>query len=358
MASRVAVIYNEPKPSSPEEHWLSRSANDLTLDTNTFRDASEYGVVEQMESIAEALETDGHTVLCFSANDDVLRLNSFLKAEQPEAIFNCCESILGKASLEMNVAGLYELFGIEYTGSPALTLGIALNKDLSKQLFKANNIPTPAFYLVREKEELTSLPALEYPLIVKPVREDASIGIDSNAIVRNFNDLRDRVHFVLKEFKQPALIEEFIDGRELNVGVIGQTQSLEALPISEITFDKLPEGSPRIVSYEAKWVEESPLYKATLPICPAILDASIEEEAKKIALEAAKTIGIRDYGRVDLRLRESDNKLFVLEANPNPDISEDAGFMRAAIASGRNYAGTINEIMHFAIERSKQLRSK
>lgn len=353
--SKVAVIYNEPKHTEANEHWLTRSST-VTLQEDDFRDASEYGVLEQMQSIAKALESSGHAVRVFSANDDVMRLAQFLEKEQPEAIFNCCESILGQSALEMPVAGLYELFGIEYTGSPALTLGIALNKSIAKSLFLAHGISTPRFVTISAIEQLSDTIELDYPLIVKPVKEDASIGIDSNAIVKNAKDLKERVQFVLKEFAQPALIEEYIDGRELNVGVIGDGEGLKTLPISEITFDALPAGSPRIVSYEAKWVEESPLYKATIPVCPANLPEDVAEQARTISLAAARLIGLRDYGRVDLRMRDGDNKLFVLEANPNPDISEDAGFMRASGASGRSYAGTINEIMSFALERSNKKR--
>jgi D-alanine-D-alanine ligase len=150
-----------------------------------------------------------------------------------------------------------------------------------------------------------------------------------------------------------VLAEEYIDGRELNVGVIANhTGTLETLPISEITFDQVPEGLPKIVSYEAKWVEDSPLYRSTLPVCPAKLENTLAEETRRIAIAAATAIGLRDYGRVDLRV-DSQDRIFVLEANPNPDISEDAGFMRAAHASGRSYAGTINEILERAIERSK-----
>jgi D-alanine-D-alanine ligase len=305
-----------------------------------------------MESIATALAEHGHEVSVFSADDDPRRLCSFLASDRPEVIFNCCESILGQSKLEMNVAAMYELFGIAYTGSPTLALGLALDKALTKSIFVATGVPTPRHQLFnREKARVE--PHLRFPLIVKPVHEDASIGIDSNSIVRDEDELLRRVHFILNEFEQPALAEEFIEGRELNVAVIGASDGeLTTLPIAEITFDNVPKGHPHIVSYEAKWVEESPIYKTTVPECPARLPEQVEIDARRIALDAANAIGLRDYGRVDIRLDGNDN-LFVLEANPNPDISEDAGFMRAAHASGRTYAGTINEILNLAIERSK-----
>ncbi len=350
---KVSVIYNEPRNTASEDHWLRRSDPNYHPPSSEFIDASEFGVLEQMRSIASALKEHGHQVTIFSADDDTQRLCSFLSTERPEVIFNCCEAILGQSKLEMNVAALYELFRIPYTGSPPLALGLALEKALAKAVFLANGIPTPRHQLF-EHEKMESLdPHLRFPLIVKPVHEDASIGIDSNAIVQDATSLAKRVKFIQKEFEQPALAEEFIDGRELNVAVLAASDStFITLPISEITFDKMPEGMPHIVSYEAKWVEESPIYQTTMPECPAKLPEHIAIEARSIALRAANAIGLRDYGRVDMRL-DANGNLFVLEANPNPDISEDAGFMRAARTSGRTYAATINEILNRAAERSQ-----
>ena len=352
MSKQIAVIYNEPKHTLAEDHWLHHSQESVHENPTAFRDASEFGVLEQMQSIAAALRASGHEVTIFSADDDVFRLVQFLEKERPAAIFNCCESIMGKSSLEMNIAALYELFGIPYTGSPALTLAMALDKGLAKSIFIAHGIRTPRHVVFTEPEYAYVAGSLTFPLIVKPIREDASIGIDVNSIVHTEEALRARVEFVWHEFEQPALAEEYIEGRELNIAVIGAASgAIETLPISEISFDEIPEGSPRIVSYEAKWVEESELYKKTMPRCPAVLEPEIESEARAMALASAQAIGLRDYGRVDLRLRD-DGALFVLEANPNPDISEDAGFMRAARESGRTYESTINEIVSLALARS------
>jgi D-alanine-D-alanine ligase len=350
---KVAIIYNEPKNTAAEDHWLRRSDPGYHPPSPLFVDASEVGVLQQMKSIAESVEEHGHEVLIFSADDDPVRLCSFLATEKPEVIFNCCESILGEAKMEMNVAAMYELFGVSYTGSGPLALGVALDKSLAKKLFIAHDIPTPRHQLFQSETFEAIDSSLRYPLIVKPVHEDASIGIDANAIVQDATSLMNRVAFIQKEFEQPALAEEFIDGRELNVALLQTSEGeFATLPISEITFDKVPEGMPKIVSYEAKWVEESPIYQTTVPECPADIPESIAAKARTIAIEAAKAVGLRDYARVDMRLDDGGN-LFVLEANPNPDISEDAGFMRAARASGRTYAGTINEILGCAIERSK-----
>ncbi|MBS1902101.1 MAG: D-alanine--D-alanine ligase [Bacteroidetes bacterium] len=345
---RFALIYNEPKHTEPEQHWLSKSGTQLSED---FRDASEFGVLEEIEGIAAALREGGHTVTIFSVDDDVERLVSFLENERPEAIFNLCESVLGRADLEMCIAGVYDLFGIPYTGAGTMALGIALNKAVSKAIFEANGIPTPRFRAFEPGELPADDNVLTFPLIVKPLREDASIGIDNNSIVNDHPSLRERVGFVHREFVQPALVEEYIDGRELNVAVLADEHGVfKALPISEITFDALPPGNPRIVSYEAKWVEESPLYKTTIPQCPANVSDDVATRARLIALKAAQAVGLRDYGRIDMRLRD-DGALFVLEANPNPDISLDAGFMRACQTSGLTHTDAINRIASQAVAR-------
>src|SRR5689334_8431798 len=231
----IALIYNEPKHTEPDDHWLSKSGTKLSDD---FRDASEFGVLEEIEVIAAALREGGNTVTIFSVDDEVERLVTFLEEHRPEAIFNLCESVLGRSDLEMCIAGVYDLFGIPYTGAGTMALGIALNKAVAKSIFAANRIPTPAFTLVNLGEQIASDHRLHFPLIIKPVREDASIGIDNNSIVNTEQELADRIAFVHRECKQAALVEEYIDGRELNVAVIATSEgSFKTLPISEITFD-------------------------------------------------------------------------------------------------------------------------
>jgi D-alanine-D-alanine ligase len=352
---KIAIVYNEPKHTEADDHWLSRSRGSIDLSEN-FRDASEFGVLDEMRLIASELESAGYAVNIFSVDDDVKRLVTFLLEEQPDVVFNLCESVMGHSSLEMCIAGIYELLDIPYTGASAVALGNALNKEIAKSLFTSNKIPTPKYELFPVGSLPESRLKLTYPLIVKPVSEDASIGIDDKAVVHTRKDLKERIIFIHEEFHQSALVEEFIDGRELNVALLADGEGvLQPLPISEITFDAMPQGSARIVSYEAKWVEESPLYKTTVPVCPAELPKKIAEQARRIAIDAARIIGLRDYARVDMRLRLPDNKLFVLEANPNPDISHDAGFMRAARMSGRSHEETVVAIVEAAARRKKNI---
>lgn len=350
---RIAVIYNDPGKTPPGEHWLARSSNRVPP-SGVVRDESEYGVLGEVSLIAGALRERGHEAQVFAANH-VARLTTFLSTERPDAIFNCCESFLGRAALEMSVAGLFDLFEIPYTGSSSLTLGLALNKGMAKTMLRAHGINTPSHVIVRNSVQLATLAPLVYPQIVKPLCEDASIGIDAAAVVGNAHDLAQRVSFVLREFQQPAIIEEFIDGRELNVSLLAASPSdFETLPISEIRFDGLSQGLPRIVTYEAKWLQESEYYQSTNSECPALLDEPLAQRLRDTAVAAANALGLRDYGRVDFRIRNGDKAVFVLEVNPNPDLNDDAGFLRAAQASGRSYESTVCEILDRCLERSRK----
>jgi len=348
---RIAVVYNEPKPSTPQEHWLSRSSSEGTIVAETFTDASEYGVLEESRLIESFLREGGHDTLLYAA-EDATDLVTFLAQERPDLIFNCCETFRGESKLEMNVAAIFEILGIPFTGSSALTLGIALNKSVAKALFVSHGVPTPSWAVLSPggSEELAS--NLTFPLIVKPLEEDGSNGIDTHSIVDSPSALTQRVRFIWDEFRQPALAEEFIDGRELNVALLAvSADQFVTLPVSEILFEDFPGRKHHILTYEAKWMIDSPYYKATVPQCPAGLSPELEEQLRSVALKAAAAIQLRDYGRIDFRVRASDNAIFVLEANPNPDITFDSGFVRAAQSSGRTHGAVIREIVERAAER-------
>lgn len=269
-------------------------------------------------------------------------------------IFNLCEGAFSKSAFEMNVAALLELYGARFTGSPPMALGLALDKGLTKDILSSRGIPTPEYAVMDRAPEV--LPkGLEFPLIVKPLREDASVGIDSNAVVSSLKELSNRVEFITKRYSQPAIVEEYIDGREFNISVLGNGEAKRALPPSEILFVDFPADRPRIICYEAKWVEESPVYMKTVPSCPADVPEQLRDELHAVALRAYDIIGCRDYARVDMRLG-ADGKIRVLEVNPNPDISANAGFARAGKAAGLPYPDLIAAIVNAAGERYGEAR--
>ncbi|HEY6953128.1 MAG TPA: ATP-grasp domain-containing protein [Bacteroidota bacterium] len=357
----VAVVFNEPTVETEdgrkyisENGRLEAMASHSHVVGNVPKaavDLSEMGVLEERENVEKVLQLCGYKTSLFNVNGDIKRLIAFLEEKQPDLIFNLCESVGNESIHEMHVAGIYELLGVPYTGAGAYTLGTCLNKARTKEILSFHRIATPRFAVYKSISEL-SIDDLElnFPLIVKPAFEDASVGIENASVVENVAALRKRIRFILQNFDQPALVEEYIEGRELNVAIIGNKRPI-VLPISEIDFSTLPEGYPRIVTYNAKWVEGTDEFAGTKGVCPADVPPEIERKAKEIALKAYRIMGLRDYGRIDMRL-DKKGQLFVLEVNPNPDISDSAGFARSARAYGLTPTEAINRIVEYALERT------
>lgn len=360
---RIAILYNEPVVGTEASRkYISENgklqegppvpARERKRRTNAVPaavDLSEIGVVEEMEDIKEALDSLGYKSVVFNVDSDVNRLIRFLQEEKPDMIFNLVECIENESILEMNVAALYELFKIPYTGAGPLALGTALNKPRVKEILAANGINTPHHQVFKVLDKICLKDGMEFPLIVKPAREDASVGISEKSVVYTPNELRRQVRYIWGEFEQPALVEQFIDGRELNVAIVGNRKPI-VLPISEIDFSGLDAGMHKIVSYAAKWLNGTVEYQGTKGVCPAQLPGAIETEVKAMALKCYELIGCRDYARIDFRL-STDGVPYVLEVNPNPDISDDAGFARSARAYGFSFPQIIGKIVESALER-------
>ncbi len=217
----------------------------------------------------------------------------------------------------------------------------------------AHGIPT-ARHTIYKNAEAISLDDLHlrFPLIIKPSHEDASVGIENASVVWDIESLQQRIGYIVKMYNQPALVEEYIEGRELNVAIIGNERPM-ILPISEIDFSQLPPEYPKIVTYNAKWVEGTAEYIGTVGTCPAKLRPEVEQCVREVALKTYQLMEIRDYARIDIRL-DATNTPYVLEVNPNPDISRDAGFARSARAAGMTFEDMIAKIVEAALERTRQ----
>ena len=349
---KVAVVYNEPEP---EMYTKVSGEENKDPEFKTYFEVDKTTPMEEFDYIAKKLENVGFLAYTLNIRDNLKLMLDHLEKEKPDVIFNFIEIYKDNSRLEMNIAGLYELLGIPYTGAPALALANCQNKIFAKRLLSSGGIRIPRFYIVSAKAARYSH-RLNYPLLIKPAFEDASVGIENESIVYNAKQLRKRIEYVLKHFQQPALVEEFIEGRELNVAVMGDKR-LRVLPISEIDFSSMPDHLHNIVSYQAKWDPHHESYHKTIPICPAPLPKNIEKKAKEVAFKAFKVMGCRDYARVDMRLAKN-NKLYVLEVNPNPDITEGAGFMRSAEYSGMTYAQALKRIVKYALGRNNMKFSK
>jgi D-alanine-D-alanine ligase len=301
-------------------------------------------VEDDFFEVKKALEELGYDTVVFEARNSLFE---HLKDQKKDIdfVFNTCdEGFECDSHLEPHVVTMLELLRIPYTGSDYLTLGMCLDKGLTKRILMANKIPTPRF--VYSSGENTVLSGLKFPLMIKPSKEDGSIGIREDSVVHDEESLKRKIREIEERYKQPAIIEEFIDGREFNVAIIGNG-SPEVLPVSEIQFT----GTTQICSYDAKWNVESPAYKTTVPVCPAPIPKKLENDIKKMALKAYKALNVKGYGRIDMRV--ANNKPFVIEVNPNPDISPDAGLVRSAKAAGYTYATLIKKIVEASYDNKR-----
>jgi D-alanine-D-alanine ligase len=339
--ARILVCYNSPVSIFSVYNGKPEDSSAKGIDL------SEYSFASQINQIVEILSEKFSEVESFPVNRDINSLINKLNSYQPDAIVNFVESVEGVTNYEYCIAALFELLGFEFTGNTAVTLGNCLNKLRTKSILKSYGINTPSAITVEPDEQITkSKIKLKYPLIMKLEEEDASIGISEFSVVKNFSELKKHFEFLKKTYNKKVIIEEYIVGRELNVAILDG----KVLPISEIDFSGLPENLPRIVTYDGKWIENSTYYNHTKPVCPAKLSNKVKKTIERVALEAYKVMNCRDYARVDIRLSK-ENIPYVIEVNPNPDVSSDSGFARAAAANGINYSGLLEAITNLALNR-------
>lgn len=335
---RIGIAYNV---YLPELDFEFHSSDDL---------------VESMaREVFEALCSVGYTVTLIPLEKDLFDFVERIKEEKVDVLINLCEGYLDQSRFEANIAALYELLGLAFTGNDSRALAICQDKFRTKAILKASGLPTPKGQLVFSPLQEINL---SYPLIVKPAYEDASIGISVDSVVYEKDSLQLKIYQILKKYNQPALVEEYIEGREFNVALLAREgRAVEALPISEIDFSSLPENIPHICSYEAKWLENHELYRATPPICPARLSRRWQRKIEALAIAAFQTMGCRDYARVDMRL-SANGHLYILEVNPNPDISLNAGYARALKAAGLAYHEFWELMISNALERKKKMEER
>jgi D-alanine-D-alanine ligase len=326
---------------------LLHNADHDALEDDPGREARQ-DVLHVAAAMASALTRGKHVAVPLAVGAEPLEAFQSLGHHPPDLVVNLCESVSGDSRGEMAASAFLEVLGIPYTGSAPLALGLALYKDKAKELLVARGVPTPAFALVSSLAEVATV-QLPFPLIVKPVREDASAGVTFDSVVHDASSLREAVEMVLRTFHQPALVERFISGREVYVSFLGNTPRV-VLPLSEIHFGAAFEGRPRIVSYRAKWETASPECRDS-PSGPCVLDKDTESKVVAAALGAFEALGCRDYGRVDLRL-SLEGDPYVIDINPNCDLHPQAGYARAAAAAGLDYAALGSRLVDVALERT------
>lgn len=301
-----------------------------------------------IEAIADALKALGHEPLLVAIDGRPPTLARLARLEA-DLFFNLVESYNGDDTMEMHFCAYLDLIGRRYTGAGPQGSYLAMDKVVAKTLLRAHGLYSP--YAAVTYQGRTDLAQdVQFPLIVKPTAEDASKGIDAGAVVHSVKELLERVAYVQEEFDSPALIEEYIEGREIYAAVLGN-EPPEPLPLIELDLSKLPSGMPHIAGYEVKFDESTEAFKVTKSAPAKDLGDELVAEIQRTAVVAFRALKLRDYARLDLRLA-ANGRIYVIEANPNPWLDPSAEFAMAAKESGRSYNDMIGAIVEAAVKRS------
>ncbi len=332
----VVVLYDRWEEPEEESASTEKAPITRTLDKKEVED-----------EVAETLAKLGHEATLHVLDGSLKSLHAVARVEC-DLIFNLAESFAGNDTADYCIAAYLELLNKKFTGSGSHGLLYGQDKAVAKKILEFHGVHTPVF--ARSfRGRLDFSHDLEFPVIVKPAREDGSIGIEFSSVVTSIRELMERIDWLHANFDSPVLIEEFVDGREMYVGVIGNEHP-EALPVIELDLSKLPEGTPRIAGAEVKWGKGTRAYRDTKSAVAEGLPEETTALLQQTAVSVFQALELRDYARIDMRLRP-DGRVAVIEANPNPWLASKAEFAMAARKSGRNYTQLIEEIVDLASAR-------
>jgi D-alanine-D-alanine ligase len=302
---------------------------------------TEYHVIRTLREL-------GHNVSVLGVEDDITIVVTTLSGEKPDIVFNLTEQLGGDRCMDMNIAAALEMLGIPFTGSGATGLMLSRDKRLCKQLLTSHRIRVPGFVSIAQNQKVRIPKSLHYPLVVKPAFEDSSEGISNASLVTNESALLERVKFVHEGWDQPVIVEEYVEGRELYVSIIGNNR-LTVLPIRECFFNFDGSEGPHLATYRVKWNRKY-REKWNIKFGFAKLDPSITKDIERVCKRVYRLLRIRDYGRIDLRLTP-ENRLVVLETNPNPDIAYGEEVAESAEKAGIKYEKLIDQVLRIALRR-------
>jgi len=331
MRTRVAIVYNKPVPSR-----YDIAGEEIAV----------LGVLNAVDAVHQTLLELGYHVTHIPLMPPLDFAERRLSSLDTDLVFNLFEGFCGQPKTEAFVPKALSELEIPFTGCPAAALRLGLDKAKVKVLLQAAGIRTPDFQLLNP--EILYMFRLSYPCIVKPRSEDASHGLSEASVVTDSISLERQVRLISASYVGGAIVEEFIDGREFNATILGNYKCI-VLPVSEITYS-LPPKKPEILTYAAKWETDSPYFQGTRVVCPAEVSTEEYQIISKTALAAFHLLGCRGYARVDMRM-DKEGHPNVIEVNPNPDISLDAGAARQAETAGMNYTQFIAKIVQLALEK-------
>jgi len=309
---------------------------------------AEWDSMETIDAIKSAFESAGHSVELVEGNEDAYEK---LKNLKPDFVFNVAEGFNG-ASRESQIPSMLEMLGIPFTGSDSITIGICHDKSRCKEILSYYNIPNSKFFITDSPVKNDS--GFKYPKFVKPLHEGSSKGIYDSSLVKNLEELNNEINRIKSSYRQPALVEDFIPGKEFTVAMLGNGDDLRVLPIVEINLDSVPEGFNKIYSYEVKWFFDTKENQLDIFKCPADVEKSIYEHIEQVCKDTFRVLRIKDWARIDVRLDEN-NVPNVIEINPLPGILPDPAdnscYPKAARHAGMDYNAVLNSVLNEAIKR-------
>ncbi len=333
---KIAVLFDTPR-----EGWTD----------DDFKQEVAAEVEEAEYEVAEALMANHHEVLMVGVHDDLHHVVEQLDPFEPDLVFNCAEGYRDRPQLDYVFPALLESEGYRYTGAPPIGLLTSRNKAMSKKLLAYHGIRVPGFQSYRFTERATGADDLRFPVIVKPLQEDASEGIAMASVVRDAESLVERVNFIHENFGQGAIAEEFVEGRELYVSMIGNGNELEILPIVEMVFDKnRTKPEERIATKLAKWDVPYRERKGIRNVFARPIARATQDQIEESCRNAFRALWLRDYARLDVRVTD-DGEVWVIEANANPFISFGHDMANAAEKAGMDYYAFIQRLVDTAMER-------
>ncbi len=355
---RVGITFNIKKEAAVELVDAQSNGSDVKkfFDNNLVENYShrlsdkyaEWDDAETIDAVKNAIEKAGHEVVLIEADESAF---GKLKAEKPDIVFNMAEGE-GGAARESYIPAMLEMLGIPHTASDAITVGICHDKSRCKEILTQHNIPTPSFRIIDSYSNAN--PKVKFPCFVKPLHEGSSKGIYNSSVVKNKADLNREISRILNDYDQPSIIEDFLEGREFTVAVLGNGEKTRVLPIVEINLACVPEGFNPIYSYEVKWFFDTRENKLDIFTCPAKIGTRLRKKIEKICLDAFKALRIKDWARIDVRCDRQNNP-YIIEVNPLPGIlpnpDDNSCFPKAAREAGMDYDTLIQTVLNMAARR-------
>jgi len=293
--------------------------------------------------VMKALDALGHSAEHLAIYDDVDLLRRKLETFAPDLLFNLVEQFKNRPEFDQNIVSFFEMQGLPFTGCGSTGLTLCKHKGISKKILHYHGIHVPDFVVIPRGQRIGRLKQPRFPLVVKPVKEEASYGISQASFVQNEEQFRDRVAFIHEKYNSDAIAEQYIEGRELYVSLMGNTR-LSVFPIRELVFRDLPPNEPKIATYKAKWDDEYRKRRGLENRFAEDLDPSLVAGIQRQCKEIYRLLTIDGYARIDLRLT-ADNKMYFIEANPNPILADDEDFALSAAKAGLPYPDLIERIV-------------